>query len=168
MDSLVELLTISDIDDRIRSLNLYISNIKKYSSQMKAFLPVFDENWRLPIKNEKYSGKIAYIDWILRSDELFLNFNIVYHSTGLIKCCESLSQCLRLTEITDIRNVKTLFGRRFRKRFVYDKLNPVNVVLSDRVISPKVFAISDSGIEKFASRDRILKKFGLHLTLNDV
>ena len=168
MDLLYELLTISDLDDKIISLKKYTRNIRKYALQMRAFLPLFADDWRLPIQHGKYKGKIAYIDWILRSETLYLNLNVTYYSTGLIKSCEALSQCLALEEIGDIRNIRTLSGHRFKKNFVYDKTLPVYTVLANRIISPKPFAIVDGGIERFASRDKILRKFGLQSLSNDV
>ena len=168
MDSLLELLTLSDLNDKIISTKKYIENIKEYAPQMKAFLPLFDENWRLPIKLAKYKGKICYIDYILRSDTIYLCLNVSYFSTGLIKSLEGVTQCLALTEITDLRNIRTLSGKKFKKNYIHDKTTPVYTVIADRVISPKSFAIVDGGVEKFAKRDDILKKYGLQSTLNDV
>jgi len=168
MDSLYEILTIEDLDNKIKSTKIYIENIKTHAQQMKAFLPLFQENWRLPIKQSKYKGKIAYIDWILRSDELYLSLNVAYHSTGTIKSVEAVSQLLTLEEIGDIRNVVTLSGKRFKRKYIYDKTLPVYTVLANRVISPETFAIIENGMENFAQRERMLRKFGLQSQLFDV
>ena len=163
MDSLAELLTLDDLRNKIVSVKHYTNNIKRYATQMKAFRPLFIENWRLPIKYAKYNGKIAYIQWILRSDELYLSLNVTYYRTGLIKSVESVSQQLALVDIGDLRNVRTLSGKRFKKSYVHDKVFPVYSVIADRVIASKPFAISDGGMERFASRDKIIKRFELCL-----
>jgi hypothetical protein len=168
MDILYELLTLSDLDNKIASTRKYIENIKKYAPQMKAFTFLFDDQWHLPIKKDKYKGKIGYIDWILRSDELFLSLNVLYYSTGLIKSVESLTQCSALLQITDLRNVRTLSGKKFKRNYIHDKKVPVYTVLSERVVSPESFAVPESGIEKFAYRSKILSKFGLQSPLDDV
>lgn len=168
MDSLLELLTIDDFKNKIASTKECIRNIRKYALDMKAFQPLFHENWRLPIKLDKYKGKIAYIDWILRSDELYLSLNVTYYRTGLVKSVEAVSQQLALVEIGDLKNVRTLSGKRFKRNYVHDKLIPVYTVIADRVITPKPFAIIDGGMERFAMRDKILKKFDLQSTLNGV
>lgn len=159
MDSLLELLSLDDLSNRIVSTKEYIANVRKYALDMKAFLPLFKENWRLPIKHAKYDGKIAYIQWILRSDELYLSLNVTYYSTGLIKSVEAVSQQLALVEIGDMRNVRTLNGKKFKRKYVHDKAFPVYTVIADRVIEAKPFAISDGGMERFAMRDKILKRF---------
>jgi len=163
MESLLEILSIEDLKNKIVSTKEYTKNIKLYAPQMKAFLPLFIENWRLPIKHGKYNGKICYIDWILRSDELFLNLNVTYYSTGTIKHLESVSQQLALVDIGDMRNVRTLSGKRFKRKYVVSRKEMVYSVIADRVIESKPFAIMDGGLERFAMRDKILKRFELCL-----
>lgn len=135
---------------------------------MEAFQPIFAENFHLPIYSGKYRGKIAYIDWIIRSETLYLNLNVTYYSTGLIRSCEVLTQSLSLTELTDLKNIRTLSGRKFKKKLLYNKTNPVYTVVADRIVSPKAFKIIDGGIERFASRDKILSKYSLQSNSNDV
>lgn len=130
---------------------------------MKAFQPLFEENWRLPIKLAKYKGKIAYIDWILRSDELYLSLNVTYYKTGNIKSVEAVSQQLGLVDIGDMRNVRTLSGKRFKKNYVPNKDFPVYSVIGDRIMAPRPFRIVENGMERFAMRDKILKRFELCL-----
>ena len=168
MDSLLTLLTINDLKDKIIATKKHTRNIRKYASQMKVFQSVFEEDFRLPIYHGKYKGKIAYIDWIIRSESLYLNLNVTYYSTGLIKSCEVLTQSLSLAELTDIRNITTLSGRKFKKKFIYGKTHPVYMVVADRIVSPKAFKIVDGGMERFASRDKILNKYDLQSRLNDV
>ncbi len=168
MDSLLELLSIDDLRDKIVSTKQYIDNIKRYAEQMKAFRPLFADGWRLPIKYAKYSGKICYIQYILRSDELYLCLNVAYHSTGSIKSVEAVSQQLALVSIGDVRNVRTLSGKKFKKKYVQDRALPVYTVIADRVICPKPFAISDGGMERFASRNKILEKYSLQLVHNGI
>lgn len=160
MDTLAEILTIDDLRNKIVSVREYTKNVIRHAHEMKAFLPLFEQTRVLPIKQAKYRGKIAYIDWILRSDELYLGLNVVYHSTGKIKSVEAVSQQLALVVIGDLKNVRTLSGKRFKRKYVHDKLVPVYTVIADRVISPKPFRIIENGMENFASRDKILKKFG--------
>lgn len=159
MDTLAEDLTLSDLENRIAFTEIYIDNVKRHSHEMKAFLPIFENSAPLPISHVKYDGTIAYINWILRSDELFLNLNVTYYSTGKLKCALALSQLLALVELTDVRNVRTFDGRRFRKYFTYSAPAPVYVVVADRIISPKSFAIIENGLEAFKCRDKILKRF---------
>jgi hypothetical protein len=160
MESLLELLTIDDLKNKIVSTKEYTNNIKRYAYQMKAFWPLFEQTWDLPIKHAKYHGKICYIDWILRSDELYLGLNVTYYKTGLIKSVEGLSQQLTLVELGDLRNIKTLAGKRFKKKYVYNRKEMVYSVIGDRIISPKPFAIVQGGMERFANREKILKRFG--------
>lgn len=165
MESLVEDLTLSDLEHRIAFTAIYIDNVKRHSHEMKAFLPIFENSSPLPISHVKYEGTIAYINWILRSDELFLNLNVTYYSTGKLKCALALSQLLALVELTDVRNVRTLDGKRFRKYFTYSSTEPVHVVVADRIISSKSFAIIENGLEAFKCRDKILEKFGVQSPL---
>lgn len=165
MESLIEELTLSDLNDRIAFTKTYIDNVKMHAHEMKAFLPIFTNSAHLPISRVKYDGTIAYIDWILRSDELFLNLNVIYYSTGKLKCALALSQLLVLVELSDVRNVRTLSGKRFKKHFVYEGDGPVHAVVADRVISPKAFAIIENGLEAFRSRDKILKRFDVQSPL---
>jgi hypothetical protein len=168
MDTLVEILTLDDLKNKIASAKEYIRNIRKYGSDMKAFLPLFAEDWRLPIKLAKYNGKIAYIDWILRSDELFLCLNVTYFKTGKIKSVESVSQQLALVEIGDLKNVRTLSGKRFKKNYVQDRSIPVYTVIGDRIIAPKPFKIVENGMERFAMRKKIIEKYSLQSAISGV
>lgn len=165
MSSLAEDLTLSDLNDKIASTKIYIDNVKRHSHEMKAFLPIFENSAPLPISHVKYEGTIAYINWILRSDELFLNLNVTYYSTGKLKCALALSQLLALVELTDVRNVRTLDGKRFRKYFTYSGVEPVYAVVADRIISPKSFAIIENGLEAFKCRGKILKRFDVQSSL---
>lgn len=160
MESLLELLTVDDLNNKIVAVREYTNNIKRYASQMKAFVPLFEQRWDLPIKYAKYKGKICYIDYIIRSDELYLSLNATYHKTGLIKSVESLSQQLAIVELGDLRNIKTLSGKRFKKNYVFNRKEMVYSVIGDRIVSPKPFAIVQGGMERFALRDKILKRFG--------
>ena len=165
MDTLVELFTIEDFKNKIASTKEYIRNIRKYALDMKAFLPLFEENWRLPIKLAKYNGKIAYIDWILRCDELFLCLNVTYYKTSNIKSVETVSQQLALVEIGDLRNVKTLSGKRFKRNYVHNKALPVYSVIGDRIIAPRPFRIVENGMEQFARRRKTIEKYSLQSAL---
>lgn len=159
MDNLVELLTIDDLKNRIVSTKEYMRNVRKYALDMKAFQPLFQENWRLPIKLGKYMGKICYVKYILRSDELFLCLNVTYYKTGKIKSVECVSQQLTLVQIGDMKHVRTLSGKKFKRKYVHDRSIPVYTVIADRVISARPFKIVENGMERFAMRDKILKKY---------
>jgi len=158
MESLAEDLTLSDLNDKIAAVKIYIENIKRHSHEMKAFLPIFNNTAPLPINKAKYDGTIAYIDWILRSDELYLCLNVTYFSTGKFKCAQTLSQLLTLTELTDRRNIRTLDGRRFKQYYTHTASDPTYAVVSDRIVSPKSFAIIENGLEAFKCRDKILER----------
>ena len=168
MDDLVELLTVDDLRNKIARTKEYIRNIRKYALDMKAFKPLFEENWQLPIKLAKYKGKICYIDWILRCDQLYLSLNVTYYKTGNIKSVESVSQQLGLVDIGDMRNVRTLSGKRFKKNYVPNKDFPVYSVIGDRIVAPRPFRIVESGMERFAMRSKILEKYSLQSALNGV
>lgn len=161
MNSLAEDLTLSDLNDRIAETELYIENVKKHAHEMKAFLPIFNNAAPLPISKSEYNGTVAYIDWILRSDELYLCLNITYYSTGKFKCAQTLSQLLILTELSDRRNIRTLDGRRFKQYYTHSATELIHVVVPERIISPKSFAIIENGLEAFKSRDKILERFAL-------
>ena len=164
MNILAEDLTLSDLNDRIASTKAHIENVKRHAEEMKAFLPVFN-NAVLPINKIKYCGTIAYIDWILRSDELYLCLNISYCLSGRFKCAQTLSQLLALTELTDRRNIRTLDGKQFKRYYTYSATEHVYAVVPDRIISPRSFAIIENGLERFVSRDKILKRFGVQSSL---
>lgn len=165
MESLAEDLTLSDLNDRIAATKIYIENVKKHAFNMKAFLPIFNNAAPLPISKAKYDGTVAYIDWIIRSDELYLCLNISYHTTGRFKCAQTLSQSLVITELHDRRNIKTLDGKRFKQYYTHHATDPAYAVVSDRIISPKSFAIIENGLEAFKSRDKILKRFDVQSSL---
>jgi len=161
MESLAEDLTLSDLNDKITSTLVYIENVKKHAHEMKAFLPIFNNTAPFPISKVKYDGTVAYIDWILRSDELYLCLNITYYSTGKFKCAQTLSQLLTLAELTDRRNIKTLDGKRFKQYYTHTATDPVYAVVPDRIISPKSFAIIENGLEAFKCRDKILERLSV-------
>jgi hypothetical protein len=165
MESLAEELTLSDLNEKIAAIKVYVDNVKRHSHEMKAFLPIFNNAASLPISRTKYDGTVAYIDWILRSDELYLCLNIAYYSTGKFKCAQTLSQSLVITELHDRRNIRTLDGRRFKQYYTYDSADLVYAVAPDRIISPKAFAIIENGLEIFRSRDKILKRFDVQSPL---
>lgn len=158
MESLAEDLTLSDLNDKIAATKIYIENVNRHAHEMKAFLPIFNNTAPLPISKAKYDGTIAYIDWILRSDELYLCLNITYCSTGKFKCAQTLSQLLTLTELTDRRNIRTLDGKHFKQHYTHSAFDSVYSVVADRIISPKSFAIIENGLEAFKSRDKILER----------
>jgi len=158
---LAEDLTIEDLRNKIISIKTYTDNVKRYSYQMKAFLPLFKDNFSLPIKLDKYQGKICYIQYILRSDELYLSLNVTYYKTGMIKSVEAVSQQLAIVELGDMRNIRTLNGKRFKRKYVHDRLIPVYTVIADRIISPSPFRIIENGMEHFASRDKTIRKYDL-------
>lgn len=171
MDSLVEILTLEDLGNKIVSLKEYTRNLKVHAPQMKAFLPLIGSGFHIPIRYGKYGKKICYIDWILRSDELYLSLNVTYYSTGLIKSVEAVSQQLALTELNDLRNIRTLAGKRFKRKYQHDKSIPAYSVVTERIIDAKPFAITDGGMDHFAMRDKILKKFSMEIidaTLSNV
>jgi hypothetical protein len=165
MESLAEDLTLSDLNNKIATTKVYIENVKRHSHEMKAFLPIFNNAASLPISRTKYDGTVAYINWILRSDELYLCLNISYCLSGRFKCAQTLSQLLTLAELTDRRNIRTLDGRRFKQYYTYTATDPVYAVVPDRIISPKSFAIIENGLEAFRSRDKILKRFDVQSPL---
>jgi hypothetical protein len=164
MESLAEELTLSDLNEKIAAIKVYVDNVKRHSHEMKAFLPIFNNAASLPISRTKYDGTVAYIDWILRSDELYLCLNITYYSTGKFKCAQTLSQQLTLTELTDRRNIRTLDGKQFKQYYTYSD-DVAYVVVAHRVVSPKAFAIIENGLEAFRSRDKILKRFDVQSPL---
>lgn len=163
MDSLLTLLTIDDFTNKIISLREHTDNIGKYACRMHIFRPILGS---LPIRYGKYNRKIAYIDWILRSDELYLCLNVLYHSTGLIKSVEAVSQQLSISELSDLRNIRTLAGKRFKRQYKHDKARPVYSVVSERIIAPRPFNIIENGMEHFAMRDKIIEKYSLIGGLN--
>lgn len=165
MNSLAEDLVASDLLDKIAMIQVYIDNVKRHSHEMKAFLPIFDNTAPLPISKTKYDGKIAYIAWVIRSDELYLCLNVTYYSTGRFKCAQTLSQSLVITELHDCRNIRTLDGRKFKQHYTYSSVDPVYAVVADRIISPKSFAIIENGLEAFKCRDKILKRFDVQSSL---
>lgn len=159
MESLAELLVLSDLTNNIKSIKTYIENVKRHSNEMKAFLPIFNNTASLPIISSKYNGSIAYIDWILRSDVLYLCLNVIYFSTGRFKCALALSQQLTLVELTDRWNITTLSGKKFKQYHMRDNLLETYSVVTDRIISPRPFAIIENGLEAFKCRDKILKRY---------
>lgn len=163
MESLAEDLVASDLSDKIATIRVYIENVKRHSNEMKAFLPVFNNTAPLPISKAKYDGTIAYIDWILRCDELYLCLNVIYFRTGKFKCAQTLSQSLVITELHDRRNIRALDGKQFKRYYTHND-DSAYVVIADRIISPKSFAIIENGLEAFRSRDKILKRFDVQST----
>ena len=165
MESLAEQLSLSDLNDKIATTKIYIENVKRHAHEMKAFLPIFNNTASLPITHEKFDGKIAYVSWVVRSDELYLCLNITYYSTGKFKCAQTLSQQLTLTELTDRWNIKTLSGKRFKQYYMRSATDLTYTVVADRIISPKSFAIIENGLEAFKCRDKILKRFDVQSAL---
>jgi len=159
MQSLTELLLLPDLKNKIVSTKKYIVNAKKYAQQMKMFTPVFEQNWKLPLLKDKYSGKIAHVDWVLYDEELYLCLNVIYRKAGLIKCCEVLSSDLKLIVINDTKRVKTLSGKSFKRRVSYNKDDVMYSISTDKLIPQQPFAIISNGMEHFANRDKILSRF---------
>ncbi len=164
MESLANLLIIPDLKEKIVSLKQYIKSASKYSNKVASFLPIIKDKSFLPVSYSDYTGKVAYINWITRGKTVYLNLNICYNKRGDISCFEVMTKNASIKKVFDINRIRTLDGKRF-KRFndLKRKKSKVYSVKTRSIYSDRPVKLLENGLENFASRDRILKKFDVQL-----
>jgi hypothetical protein len=162
MECLATSLVVPDIKTKIVALKEYIKGANKYGNYTKSFLPLVKEKGLLPISKTKYSGKVAYINWITRGKTMYLNLNICYNARGNLSCFEILTKNLVIKKVFDINKVRTLDGKRFKRCTELKRGESIVYSVDTRSIyCDKPIKLLENGLENFASRDKILQKFGI-------
>jgi hypothetical protein len=160
MESLAALLIVPDIKTKIASLKQYIKSANKYADKASSFLPMIKDKDFLPLLKSKYSGKVAYVNWITRGKTMYLNLNVCYNARGDISCFEVLTKQATIKKVFDVNRIRTLDGKRFKK---YNALKRREAIVysvdTKRLYPDHPVKLLENGLENFASRDKILKKF---------
>jgi hypothetical protein len=157
---LTNILLLDDLEEKAKTDLLELRNLGLYKKDIRKFANFLNNRFFLPIVSVEYSDKIMYVDFILRKTRLYLSLNIIYDNDNKIVCVEAVTQQLTLKKIYDVDNIRTLSGRRFKQNIVINKNKNVNVVdISALVPCSENIKVIENGIENFACRDKIIKKF---------
>ena len=135
MDSLTEILLISDLESKIKKLRTRTKNYIKYDDQIFKFSFLLDFKGSFPIsKNSQFNNKICFIDWILKESVVYLSMNCVYIYDGTLSHIECLTNEGELAIINHDGNLRTFSGVRFKKTIDVSKIDKVDVFLVDKFL----------------------------------
>lgn len=169
MECLATSLVVPDLKNKIAALKEYIKSASKHGSKTTSFLPIIKEKGLLPLSYKKYSGKVAYVTWITRGKTMYLNLNICYNAQGDISCFEVMTKNLTIKKIFDVKRVRTIDGKMFKSSTELKRRDDyVYTVSTQSIYCGKPIKLIENGLENFASRDKILKKFGVQSTQFEV
>jgi len=116
----------------------------------------------LPLNHSKYSGKVAYINWITRGKAMYLNLNVCYDNVGNITSFEVMTRNLKVKKLFDVNRVRTLDGKMFKRHTELKRKESLVYTVDTKSLYPgRPIKLLENGLENFASRDRILQKFGV-------
>jgi hypothetical protein len=167
METLAQILSIYDLKTKIRQKKQRIENIKKFQHQIKQFSFLLNSNFLLPVDNLVYQGKIAYIDFIFRSDSLFLCLNCIYNKRGKIESVEVATKHGVILKLTDLKGFRTLSGKKFKRKINVKNIGLVDVVRIEKLIANKeTIKVIENSFEKFSLREKIRARFDIHSTQN--
>ncbi len=162
MDALTDILLLEDLENKIKTTTREIRNLKLHCEEFKCFHSILNEKFCFPITVAPYCGKIMYIDWILCQNVVYLSLNCSYNKHGRLKSVDTVAQTGDIVLITDVWNIRTLGGRRFKKFIDVGKDNLVNTIdIIALMPDDSQIRIIENGLEYFASREKIMKKFNI-------
>lgn len=158
--SLVEILLLEDLENKKKACLSELRNLEIYKKQIRDFFPILNNAFSIPITVSKYRGKIMYVDFILLYSRVYLSLNCVYSKQGEIKSVESVTKRMAIRKLTDVNDIRTLSGKKFKLQIDVNNYNIVTVV-NTSALTPKDdnVRIIENGLEVFAAREKIVERF---------